>query len=737
MTLFALTPAAVENPPTGYAELDGTIAYPRLRMTFNGFMRHRTQTRVTMLDWVRGLPGRAFDAKTKSWTVTGLGENPEQILVDAGVQVIYPTGDHPLAIVTSINQLVTPVAMLAPNRRTVWVRHRFLGFDLTRERVGVAATYDKKSGRLNMPVADVLDRGTVRCGVVFPENVIQRAIEAHSDSPAVPGAEQLAATLGSAVTQADVPQEIRDAAAIVGHLPAWFGVTLMGHQVPGTLAVAAGHTALCDSPGVGKTYSFIAAAAVLRSERTLVICPPVVLTNWGREIEMTGLATIEEIATFRAGRKEPTLDGKKVVVVADSLLVTRPAVVDRIRAWAPTIAGYDEAHRAKTIGGKRSEAVLDLVTSVPGLRRVAITGTPMLAGPQDLIPILEFTGHLSCVFGGPSAFLNRYCRQDRYGKWHARKQHLPELLDLLRKHVWVRRTKERVLPNLPAVRRRAILLDVDLKPYRAAHAEIIETITKWVEEFHSTYKRLPSHVAVRPGRDGPIDEIVEYAQESLRFVSLLQQAAGLLKVPTAVERILEHVAATSEAGPNGYPVYPEPLVVWIHHRTVLDGITTALTEEKVPHGVIVGATSDKDKNLAVDRYQAGQLPVLVCGITAAGVGVTLTRGANSCFAELAWTPALIGQAIDRQHRIGQQNAITADFLIALGTIDEHMQRVLERKGEILTAAMGDSTSELNVMSETDSLVGPTDIVVELTIEAIQAFARANGLDYRRPSVSPG
>jgi len=49
------------------------------------------------------------------------------------------------------------------------------------------------------------------------------------------------------------------------------------------------------------------------------------------------------------------------------------------------------------------------------------------------------------------------------------------------------------------------------------------------------------------------------------------------------------------------------------------------------------------------------------------------------------TPARHDQAEDRLHRIGQESAVTAWYLLAPGTIDETMAELLQRKRSLINA----------------------------------------------------
>ena len=77
--------------------------------------------------------------------------------------------------------------------------------------------------------------------------------------------------------------------------------------------------------------------------------------------------------------------------------------------------------------------------------------------------------------------------------------------------------------------------------------------------------------------------------------------------------------------------------------------------------------------------------MIVCSLEVAGQGLTLTRASSVAFLELDWTPARHDQAEDRCHRIGQQDAVNAYYLLAAETVDETIARLLERKRAVIGA----------------------------------------------------
>jgi SNF2 family DNA or RNA helicase len=150
----------------------------------------------------------------------------------------------------------------------------------------------------------------------------------------------------------------------------------------------------------------------------------------------------------------------------------------------------------------------------------------------------------------------------------------------------------------------------------------------------------------------------------------LRQLAARGKLPTA----LAWIADFMESG--------EPLVVFAEHIA----IQKAVLERFSGAAHILGADSTRERQRAVDAFQGEDGPqLIVCSMRAASQGITLTRASNVAFLELDWTPARHDQAEDRLHRIGQDSAVTAWYLLAPETIDETMSELLQRKRGLIDA----------------------------------------------------
>jgi hypothetical protein len=832
------------------AYLTGTRRQPEVALVFGWGARHAANG-LPLQDWVKKAPGRRWDPERKCWIMSGFGPgiDPEALLRKAGFTIEMNSGypgeglDPSLHDVFSLGDLITPMAKASVEKAAVaLVRHRFYGWEATKELLGMGAHWDKATGRFEVPLTDLLLNGEPKPGIIMDADTIAKAKELVSVGPIsfnhlVHSDESIAAAATAAASSSGVGDGHDEAAIqrlvdVVGDIPEWFGMTPRPYQRLGALALITGRGFLADPTGLGKTLQIIGAFAVKGVQRGVIIVPPVVVTHWAREIEKCGLAapppkplskaalkrqekaakkaaidaaiaagmdpemasrmtfrpprkatpskraplrsvqspeTAKEttapaevsvvsfaqasggstsatappesisvelgnpdvpsvtgvanrvdtksgnsplsLVTFRAGRKEPELPERGIIVVPDSLLAKRPALKEKIAAWAPDGIAYDEAHRARTWTSVRSEAVRDLCNrSRPGTLRIASTATPLFASPHELASLLAITGHLDTVFGGYSSFIATYCKRNYFKQLVPRPEMLEQLRQILRDQVWVRRDKKEVLKDLPPKRRDAMFVDVDLKGFRAAHNEVIDKVTEWLDEFF-----------LDKGREPDDEEVEAWAKTQIGLMSPLRKAAGVAKVPAALDMSAEWIDENVALNADGTFTCERPLLLWAHHQEVVEAarssIASHIKANLIPMvAVIDGATSATERGRLVDEFQAGRLPILICSITAAGVGITLTKASDALFIETDYSPPIVSQAEDRIWRMGQTKHVQILTMIAEGTLDERIQDILKRKSAVIGEVTGD-IDDVSVMDSDGAGMSPSDIIVGLVNEA--------------------
>lgn len=648
----------------------------------------------TLQDWVRMVPGRRWDADANAWIVTDPGPDADRVLRDLGFDLDLSHGAS--AGVRSLADLATPWIEVDPDDEWVtWVYLRFSGLS---EKVPAGSFWDKdgQCWLVHTPDMRFADPafGTPRSVVDLGERLVAGIRRGDRGTERV---ENWATQL------ARLPRAPRRVPSGMPPVPTLGEFEPFGFQVAGAYALLGGHFFLADAPGVGKTLTSVLAHKMAATRRLLVVAPPVALTGWARHVVGADLADAEHVATVVPTRKVPAFPASGVLIVADSTLAARPALVDEVLTWAPDGLVVDESHRLKTWEAARSRVVRRIAQRVSGLR-IAATGTGMLSTPVELANQLAITGQLDSVFGGLAAFLTTYARPDPYGGWLPRAKALPMLRQVLDSQVWVRRMPADVYnrdgggPAMPPVLPpRVRYVDVDLRPYRDALAKQQAVIDQWLDDL---------------GRPATDDDIADFCAQAIGFISPLRKAAAMAKVPAACDIVTDWVRDEAAA--------ERPLLVWVHHQEVMDAVRAALQTTGAETAFIDGSISAAARGQIEADFQSGRYLALVLSLQAAGVALTLTRSADHVFVESDWTPAVLTQARDRTARIGQTRATTLTTLVAPGTLDEHLQRVQRTKAAHLDVVMGDGNDTSVVATATDDLATPRQIVETMVRERIAA-----------------
>ncbi|MEZ5227356.1 MAG: C-terminal helicase domain-containing protein [Acidimicrobiales bacterium] len=100
----------------------------------------------------------------------------------------------------------------------------------------------------------------------------------------------------------------------------------------------------------------------------------------------------------------------------------------------------------------------------------------------------------------------------------------------------------------------------------------------------------------------------------------------------------------------------------------------------------------RGRQCLVDRFQAGDLGVLLLSLRAGGTGLNLTRATQVIHYDRWWNPAVEDQATDRAYRIGQDRAVTVHRLITEGTVEDRVAALLEAKRELADRVIGNGSS---------------------------------------------
>lgn len=401
-----------------------------------------------------------------------------------------------------------------------------------------------------------------------------------------------------------------------------FGVNLLGFQREAIEWMMARRRTdmrgflVADEMGLGKTVEALAALHVEQAFPAAIVCPAFLRANWEREIWRALPSKTVQVVRGR----------QPAVVSADVWVLSYESLPGFVDGFAGGLGGvvFDECHYLKNARTARAKAAAKLVKRVDTGFVLGLSGTPVVNHASELANQLRLIG-----WGG------------YWTKGLLEKLPPEDINNGLRSVCMVRRRKSEVLDDLPELRWVTVSVDLDTQS-------------------KGEYLRRENEF-----RSGLSDGVFQTAAARMNALTKMND----LRVFT-----VHHKLKLAKSWIDDFLESGEQLVVFLWHKEP----AVALAKE-FDAPLLTGDQSHSQRMEAVDAFQAGKVPVIVCTIAAAGMGLTMTAASNVLFVEQAWTPAAMDQALARCHRIGQRSSVTGWVMLARGTIDERMAQVLERK----------------------------------------------------------
>ncbi|MBD5786592.1 DEAD/DEAH box helicase [Cellulosimicrobium terreum] len=487
---------------------------------------------------------------------------------------------------------------------------------------------------------------------------------------------------------------------------------LMPHQAQVVAATTRGHRTflLADEPGLGKTAQALLAAQAADAYPLLVVVPNVVKTNWAHEV---GLWTPQRRSTVVHG------DGDRMDGFADVVIVNYE-LLDRHIGWLGDL-GFrgmvvDEAHFIKNRSSQRSQHVLALSerirarTARPLL--MALTGTPLINDIEDFRAIWQLLGWIDETkpLGRLMTALEDtgLTPADRGFSAAAR----AAVIDM----GIVRRRKVDVVADIPARRVADLPVELDGAVGRSIRAAEAALASRLVDRYRSIAESRTDDVGTDGiGTDGiDLDLARRVAAAELKDSS---SKAGGENVFTMVRRIGQAKAGLAADYAAQLVHNVGKVVFFAKHIDVMDQAEQLFADRGIRYASIRGDQTPavRERNIAAFTGDP-DVSIVVCSLTAAGVGLNLQVASNLVLAELSWTDAEQTQAIDRIHRIGQSEPVTAWRVIAAQTIDSRIAGLIDSKSGLAARAL-DGARDEDVTSSSDVQL---DALVGLLTDALAA-----------------
>jgi SNF2 family DNA or RNA helicase len=440
-----------------------------------------------------------------------------------------------------------------------------------------------------------------------------------------------------------------------------FNIPLYEYQKEGVIAIERrnGRILIADEMGLGKTVETLAWLYIHPElQPVIIITPASVKYNWMREAQKC--LNNPSIQILSGSDTNIEIIGKIIIINYDIL----HSWVHKLRSINPKVLILDECHYIKNNKAKRTKAVKMLSKNKKHI--IALSGTPIVNRPIEIFNTIKLID--PDLMSNYWEFGHHYCnaKHNGYGWDFNGSSNTEELHQRLVNSIMIRRLKKDVLKDLPNKTRSFIPIELDNETeYIKAQSDFI------------------AYIRITKGES--IARKAEMA-ETLTKIEVLKQIAVRGKMKQTIQWIEDFI----ESG--------QKLVVFGTHRFVIDELMNHFKNIAVK---VDGSVTSLDRQKAVDEFQTNpNILLFIANGQAGGIGLTLTTASNVAIIECPWTPGELEQWINRVHRIGQLEKVTAYFLLAMNTIEEKIAELLDKKRKILDSVLdGKVTKSESLLTE--------------------------------------
>jgi SNF2 family DNA or RNA helicase len=439
---------------------------------------------------------------------------------------------------------------------------------------------------------------------------------------------------------------------------------------------------LADDMGLGKTVQTIALLSKDAEEASprrpvLIVCPTSVVGNWQRELSRFGPALRVEvhhgIARKRGEEFTKHLELINVVVSSYALLVRDFESFQNIK-WRAVI--LDEAQNIKNAETKQARASRSLTADY----RIALTGTPMENNVGELWSIMEFLNR--GLLGNKAEFTRKYFLP-------IHKQGSNEAMEEL-KHITapfvLRRLKSdpSVISDLPKKLEMKVYCNLT-KEQASLYAAAVQELESEIEELEGIERKGKVLATLTK-----LKQICNHPAHFLGDGSSLEGRSGKL---TRLTEMLEEVLQLNERSLIFTQFAEMGELLRVHLQNYFG------KEAAFLHGGVLR----KKREEMVERFHDPEdgPPLFVLSLKAGGTGLNLTAANHVFHFDRWWNPAVEDQATDRAYRIGQKKNVQVHKFLCIGTLEERIDDLLEKKKQLAESVVGTGESWLTELSTSE------------------------------------
>lgn len=428
---------------------------------------------------------------------------------------------------------------------------------------------------------------------------------------------------------------------------------------------------LADDMGLGKSVQVIARLVNEKESAdsilpTLLIAPTSVVGNWQKEIEKFaphlqamvhhGSSRIQQVADF----KETCL--KHDVVITSFTLARKDEKLLHSLKWHRVVV--DEAQNIKNPKAAQTKAILKLTAN----HRLALTGTPVENRLLDLWSIFNFLnpGYL----GKEAQFRKGFEIPIQKDNNRVKSATLKKLVEpfILRRV----KTDQSIINDLPDKVEQKLYCNLT-KEQASLYEAVVKDVSEKINDSEGIQRKgliLSTLLRLKQICNHP----AQFLQDGSEFST--ERSHKLSRLAEMVEE------AISEG---------ESLLIFSQFKEICDSLEKYLKHTCHYNTYYIhGGTNRNKREQMITEFQNPETEpsVFILSLKAGGVGITLTKANHVFHFDRWWNPAVEDQATDRAFRIGQNKNVFVHKFIAIGTLEERIDKMIEDKKKLSSAVVG-------------------------------------------------
>lgn len=414
---------------------------------------------------------------------------------------------------------------------------------------------------------------------------------------------------------------------------------------------------LADDMGLGKTIMVLTLLAKVKEQYgqmpSLVVAPTSVIDVWEEQTKQH-FSHLNIVKWHGADRseQEDSIKNQDIVVTSYALLRRDCEMLSKISFRYLIL---DEAQNVKN---PRTESWKS-AQRIHAEQRLALSGTPIENRLLDLYSIIELV--TPTVLGSEKIFMRRYGTPISAGS----AERMNELRERIRPLI-LRRKKSDVESDLPP--------KIESVLHCTMQTEQRELYIQLLRQAQSDIGQL------LVGNQDPRSSmhllaVLTRLRQACCDPNLIPHAPNVGHIPSAKADLFVEVLNECLSMGRRIIIYSQ--------FVKMQEIIHALLKKNGVHNALWLHGGTRNRAEVVRQFQDPDgPPVIVVSLKAGGTGVTLTAADTVIYYDPWWNPAVMDQAADRAHRIGQTKTVHLIKLICENSIEEQIIALSEKKRAI-------------------------------------------------------